>query len=57
MHSFCQFLLYLNSLNLYLYSVASVEYASVDEAKAVINDPEDIVLDGCTLSVEYGKVI
>jgi len=34
-----------------------VEYASVDEAKAVINDPEDIVLDGCTLSVEYGKVI
>jgi len=34
-----------------------VEYASVDEAKAVINDPADIVLDGCTLYIEYGKAI
>ena len=33
-----------------------MEYRTVDEAKAVFDNPEDIVLDGNTLLIDYGKV-
>jgi len=36
-----------------LYSYAVVEYSTVDEAKAVFDSPEDIVLDGHTLFLDY----
>jgi len=40
----------------FLYSYGYVEYRSVDEAKAVFDKPDDIVLDGNTLFIDYGKV-
>jgi len=40
-------------LSNFLYSYAIVEYCSVDEAKAVFDNPEDIVLDGRALYLDY----
>ena len=42
--------------NFTLHSFGFVEYRTVDEAKAVFDNPEDIVLDGNTLLIDYGKV-
>ena len=38
------------------YSFGFVEYSSVDEAKAVVENKENIILNGHTLYVNYGKV-
>ena len=38
---------------MFLYSYGFVHYSTIDEAKAVFDKQEDIVLDGCSLFVEY----
>jgi len=46
----------LPKLTLILYSFGFVEYRTVDEAKSVHDNPEDLVLDGHVLFIRYGKV-
>ena len=41
---------------LYFYSFGYVKYSTVDEAKAVFDKKEDIVLDGRSLFIDYGKI-
>jgi len=34
-----------------------VEFSSVEEAKVVVDKQEEIILDGHTLVIDYGKVM
>ena len=43
-------------LILYFYSFGYVEFASVDDAKAVFDKEENFVLDGRSLFIDYGKL-
>ena len=36
-----------------MYRFGYIKYSSVDEAKAVYDQPQDIVLDGRTLFIDY----